>query len=168
MLLKEFDNIVFSVSATTRPPRKNETDGVDYYFVSEEEFKEKIGRNEFLEWEQVYGGTYYGTLRSDIEKLRNKGYFTLLDIDVQGALNIKQQFKDDALGIFIKPPSIQVLKKRLIDRGTDSESKIKERLEKSKSELSYAGRFDHVVVNDKLEEAYNMVRDIVENFMNRT
>jgi len=167
-LLNDFENIAFSVSATTRQPRKDETDGLHYHFISEKEFKEKISHDEFLEWEQVYDGTYYGTLRSDIENLRNKGYFVLLDIDVKGALNIKQQFKGEALGIFIKPPSIEVLEQRLKNRGTDSESKIRERLEKSKSELLYAGRFDHVVVNEKLDKAYGKVKEIVEKFMNRT
>lgn len=167
-LLNDFENIAFSVSATTRQPRKDETDGLHYHFISEKEFQEKISHDEFLEWEQVYDGTYYGTLRSDIENLRNKGYFTLLDIDVKGALNIKQQFKGEALGIFIKPPSIEVLEQRLKNRGTDSESKIRERLKKSKSELLYAGRFDHVVVNEKLDKAYGKVKEIVEKFMNRT
>jgi len=167
-LLNDFENIAFSVSATTRQPRKDETDGLHYHFISEKEFKEKISHDEFLEWEQVYDGTYYGTLRSDIENLRNKGYFTLLDIDVKGALNIKQQFKGEALGIFIKPPSIEVLEQRLKNRGTDSERKIRERLKKSKSELLYAGRFDHVVVNEKLDKAYGKVKEIVEKFMNRT
>lgn len=167
-LLNDFENIAFSVSATTRQPRKDETDGLHYHFISEKEFQEKISHDEFLEWEQVYDGTYYGTLRSDIENLRNKGYFVLLDIDVKGALNIKQQFKGEALGIFIKPPSIEVLEQRLKNRGTDSESKIRERLEKSKSELLYAGRFDHVVVNEKLDKAYGKVKEIVEKFMNRT
>lgn len=167
-LLNDFENIAFSVSATTRQPRKDETDGLHYHFISEKEFQEKISHDEFLEWEQVYDGTYYGTLRSDIENLRNKGYFTLLDIDVKGALNIKQQFKGEALGIFIKPPSIEVLEQRLKNRGTDSERKIRERLKKSKSELLYAGRFDNVVVNEKLDKAYGKVKEIVEKFMNRT
>jgi len=165
-LLKEFSNLAFSVSATTRQPRKGEQDGIEYYFLNKKEFEKKIKNNEFVEWEKFYNDTYYGTLRSDIEKLRNKGYFVLLDIDVLGALNIKKEFGNKALGIFIKPPSLEVLKQRLINRGTESDKTLNVRLERAVKEIDYADRFDVVVLNDELETAYNQTREAVKKFIN--
>ena len=165
-LLYEIPNLVFSVSATTRPPRKGETDGIEYHFISKDDFEKKIENNEFVEWEKFYNGTYYGTFRSDIEKLRNKGYFVLLDIDVLGALNIKNEYGNDALGIFIKPPSLEVLKKRLIKRGTESDESLNIRLERAVKEIEFADRFDVVVINDELETAYEQTKKAVLNFIN--
>jgi len=165
-LLYEIPNLVFSVSATTRPPRKGETDGIEYHFISKDDFEKKIEKNEFVEWEKFYNGTYYGTFRSDIEKLRNKGYFVLLDIDVLGALNIKNEYGNDALGIFIKPPSLEVLKKRLIKRGTESDESLNIRLERAVKEIEFADRFDVVVINDELETAYEQTKKAVKNFIN--
>ena len=165
-LLYEIPNLVFSVSATTRPPRKGETDGIEYHFINKDDFEKKIENNEFVEWEKFYNGTYYGTFRSDIEKLRNKGYFVLLDIDVLGALNIKNEYGNDALGIFIKPPSLEVLKKRLIKRGTESDESLNIRLERAVKEIEFADRFDVVVINDELETAYEQTKKAVKNFIN--
>lgn len=165
-LLYEFRNLVFSVSATTRSPRKGETDGIDYHFIGKDEFEKKIENDEFVEWEKFYNGTYYGTFRSDIEKLRNKGYFVLLDIDVLGALNIKNEFEHEALSIFIKPPSLEVLKQRLIKRGTESDESLKIRLKRAVKEIDYADRFDVVVINDELESAYEQTKKAVINFIN--
>lgn len=165
-LLYEIPNLVFSVSATTRSPRKGETDGIEYHFISKDDFEKKIEKNEFVEWEKFYNGTYYGTFRSDIEKLRNKGYFVLLDIDVLGALNIKNEYGNDALGIFIKPPSLEVLKKRLIKRGTESDESLNIRLERAVKEIEFADRFDVVVINDELETAYEQTKKAVKNFIN--
>ena len=165
-LLYEIPNLVFSVSATTRSPRKGETDGIEYHFISKDDFEKKIENNEFVEWEKFYNGTYYGTFRSDIEKLRNKGYFILLDIDVLGALNIKNEYGNDALGIFIKPPSLEVLKKRLIKRGTESDESLNIRLERAVKEIEFADRFDVVVINDELETAYEQTKKAVKNFIN--
>ncbi|MGF1669771.1 MAG: guanylate kinase [Balneolaceae bacterium] len=165
-LLNEFPNLVFSVSATTRPPRKGEKDGVDYHFISKKEFEKKIENNEFVEWEKFYNDTYYGTLQSDIEKLRNKGYFILLDIDVLGALNIKKIFGDEALGIFVKPPSFEVLKDRLIKRGTETDDTLQLRLERAVKELEYADRFEIVVVNNEFEKTYTLIKNFVSDFIN--
>jgi len=165
-LLYEFPNLVFSVSATTRKPRKGETDGIEYHFISKDEFEKKIEKGEFAEWEKFYNGTYYGTFRSDIEKLRNKGYFVLLDIDVLGALNIKNDFQNDALGIFIKPPSLEVLKERLIKRGTETEESLGVRLARAVKEIEFADRFDVVIINDELESAYKQTKKAVINFIN--
>lgn len=165
-LLEEFTNLAFSVSATTRQPRKGEENGVEYHFISRNEFETKIEKNEFVEWEKFYNGTYYGTFRTDIEKLRNKGYFVLLDIDVLGALNIKNEFGNDALGIFIKPPSLEVLKERLIKRGTESDESLNIRLKRAVKEIEFADRFDVVVINDVLESAYEQTKKAVINFIN--
>lgn len=165
-LLKDFDNIRFSVSATTRKPRRGEKDGVHYHFLSKEEFSKKVENNEFLEWEEFYNGTKYGTLRSVVEKELNKGYFILLDIDVLGAKNVKEQYGDEVLALFIKPPSLDVLKSRLIERGTETEETLKTRVKRAKKEMAYASDFDTVVVNDDLETAYHQIRETVSTFIN--
>lgn len=166
-LLKDFDNIRFSVSATTRSPRKGEIDGQHYYFLSKKEFKKRIDDGDFLEWEEFYNGTLYGTLRSNVEKELKKGYFILLDIEVLGALNVKKIFGDDALAIFIQPPSLDVLKKRLIKRGTEDEQTLQTRIGRAKKEMAYANRFDHVIINDDLETAYSQIKALVSNFINK-
>ncbi|MEX2601636.1 MAG: guanylate kinase [Balneolaceae bacterium] len=167
LLLEEFENIRFSVSATTRPPRTGEKDGVNYHFLTHEKFQEKIDAGEFLEWEEFYNGNRYGTLRSDVENQRDKGYFVLLDIEVFGATRVKKMYGEEALSIFIKPPSLDELKKRLEARGTETEESLKTRLERAGEELTYASRFDRIVVNDDLDEAYRQVKLAVTEFMTR-
>ncbi len=168
MLMNEFPMIRFSVSATTRKPRENEVDGVNYYFLSPEEFDTRIRNDEFLEHETFYNGTRYGTLKSDVEKQLKNGYFVLLDIEVNGAKTIKDQFGDECLSIFVKPPSIQVLEARLRNRGTESEESLKIRLERVQMELAQADSFDALVINDELDKAYNQLKHIVEPFLNHT
>lgn len=165
-LLQDFKNIKFSVSATTRKPREGEVDGIHYIFTSELEFREKIKNNAFLEWEEFYNGTLYGTLKESVEKELQKGYFILLDIDVLGALNIKKIYGDEALSLFLVPPSIEVLKERLLARGTETNETLQTRLQRARKELSYAGQFDHLIVNDDLNTAYREIKNIVTLFIN--
>ena len=155
----------FSVSATSRLPRGAEQDGVDYYFLSEAEFREKMAQNAFLEYEEVYSGTFYGTLRSEVERLWADGKHVLFDIDVVGGLNIKKQFPKECLALFVQPPSIEELEKRLRGRETDSEETIQQRLAKATEELAYAPQFDRVIVNDDLETAQQEVRKAIEQFL---
>ncbi|MEX2368340.1 MAG: guanylate kinase [Balneolaceae bacterium] len=164
-LLKDFKNIRFSVSATTRAPRPGETDGKDYYFLTDGEFREKINNGEFLEWEEFYNGKRYGTLRSDVEKKRREGYFILLDIDVLGAASIKKLYGDEALSIFLKPPSMEELRKRLENRRTESADSLETRLKRAGKEMEYSDTFDRVIVNDDLEQAYQQVKKAVRAFM---
>lgn len=155
----------FSISATNRAPRENEKNGRDYYFLSTAEFEEKVACGEFLEWEEVYSGRFYGTLRSEVLRIRANGKSVVFDIDVLGGLNIKEQFGEQALSIFIKPPSVESLRERLQIRGTETAKSLEERLAKAKFELSFEDRFDVVVVNEHLEEAQQEVVAIVKNFI---
>lgn len=155
----------FSISATSRLPRGAEQDGVDYYFLTEAAFREKITQNAFLEYEEVYSGTFYGTLRTEVERLWASAKHVLFDIDVVGGLNIKQQFPEECLALFVQPPSLEELEKRLRGRGTDSEETIQQRLAKAKEELAYAPQFDRVIVNDNLETAQQEVRKAIEQFL---
>ena len=164
-LFQDFENLKFSVSATTRAPREGEVDGIHYHYLSSEEFEEKIENEDFLEWE-YYGGNRYGTLRSEVDKKLNSGYFILLDIEIKGALNVKRIYGNESLGIFIKPPSFEVLKQRLIDRGTESDDSLELRLERAQEELTYADQFDQIIINDDLEIAYQEVKEAVSKFMN--
>lgn len=164
-LLKDFDNIKFSVSATTRNPRPGEKNGVHYFFLDDDEFEKRIEKNDFLEWEEFYNGTKYGTLRSHVEKELNKGYFILLDIDVLGALNVKKLYGNRALTIFIAPPSLAVLEKRLRARGTENDKTLKTRLERARKEMEYMNDFDVTVINDKLESAYKEIQKSVSTFI---
>jgi guanylate kinase len=164
-LLEQNLNLEFSISAASRAKRDTETHGVDYYFISVDEFREKIDNNEFLEWEEVYPDHYYGTLKSEVERIRNKGNHVIFDIDVVGGVNIKEEFGKDSLAIFIKPPSKEELEKRLRSRNTDSDNKIKRRLEKADFELSFADKFDVVVVNDKLELAIREAEQALSDFL---
>lgn len=166
-LLDDFNRLTFSVSATTRKPREGEKNGVHYHFLSKEEFNNRIDKGDFIEWEEFYNGNLYGTLRSNVEKELEKGYFVLLDIEVLGALNVKRKFGDNALAIFIQPPSLEVLKERLKKRGTEDGKSLKTRLDRAKKEMAYASRFDYVVINDDLEEAYSQIKKIVTNFINQ-
>lgn len=164
-LLHDFPKIKFSVSATTRPPRQGEKEGKDYYFLSRDEFDKKIEKNEFLEWEEFYNGSRYGTLRSEVDKLIESGYFPLLDIEVKGALNVKRIYGTRSVSIFIRPPSIEELKKRLLNRGSENHESLKTRLDRAEKELRYANKFDYVVINDKLEIAYKQITTIVKSFI---
>jgi len=165
-LLKKNLNLEFSVSATSREARKNEINGKDYYFLTQNEFQQKIDNNEFLEWEEVYLGTSYGTLKSEVERIRKLGKNVIFDVDVVGGLNIKKFYGDDALAIFVQPPSVEELEKRLRYRSTETEEKIKVRLAKAKHELSYAEQFDVIIVNDELEKAVEEAEKTVRDFLN--
>jgi guanylate kinase len=164
-LFNDFEALKFSVSATTRTPREGEKDGVHYFYLTPEKFQERIDAADFLEWEEFYGGNRYGTLRSEVDKKLNSGYFILLDIEVKGAVNVKKIYGDQSLGIFIKPPSFEVLEQRLRERGTETEESLNLRLERADEELTYADQFDRIVINDDLETAYNEVKQAVEEFM---
>ncbi len=165
-LFKDFEELKFSVSATTRTPREGELDGVHYHFLTPEEFQDRINENDFLEWEEFYGGKRYGTLRSEVDKKLNLGYFILLDIEVKGAMNIKEIYADNCLSIFIQPPSLEDLEQRLTLRGTETAESLALRLDRAKKELTYADRFDRVIINDDLETAYAQIKEAVANFMN--
>jgi guanylate kinase len=156
-------NLAFSVSATSRPPRGQEVDGMDYYFLSQKEFEQYIRDGAFLEWEEVYPGQHYGTLLEEVNRLLEEGKNVVFDIDVIGGLNIKKQFNDEALALFVQPPSIEVLAQRLEQRGTDSSEKIHMRLEKARLELSQAPNFDHAVINESLDQAIEQAHELILN-----
>ena len=164
-LLKRFPRFEFSISATSRAPRGVEQHGVDYYFLSNDEFRARVERNEFVEWEEVYQGTCYGTLRSEMERIWSNGNLIIFDVDVLGGINLKRIFGADACSIFIMPPSVEELERRLRGRGTDSEEVILKRIGKAEFELSKAPEFDHTVVNDDLQEAIEQTASIIENFL---
>lgn len=155
----------FSISATSRKPRGSEQDGVEYYFLSEEDFRKRIGEGDFLEYEEVYPGCFYGTLRSEVDRTLDRGENVILDIDVQGGLNVKKIYGDRALTLFIQPPSIERLRERLERRGTDAPEVIERRLAKAETELSFAPKYDAIVVNDDLEEACQTAARVVEDFL---
>ncbi|MFV0591800.1 MAG: guanylate kinase [Draconibacterium sp.] len=164
LLAKGFD-LEFSISATSRQARHTETHGKDYYFLTADEFTKKVENNEFLEWEEVYAGIHYGTLKSEVERIRNKGKNVIFDVDVVGGLNIKKYYGDEALAIFVQPPSVEELRKRLTGRSTETEEKIAMRIAKAGHELSFAPQFDVVIVNDKLEEAFADAEKVLTNFL---
>lgn len=166
-LLSKYPFLEFSVSATSRAPRGSEKDGVDYYFFTPERFRELVAQDAFVEYEEVYPGSFYGTLKSEVERIWKKGHTIVFDIDVKGGVNLKRIFGDKALSVFIKPPSIQELERRLIGRGTDSAEAIAKRVGKAAEELTYEDRFDRVLINDNLEVAFNEASDIVEDFIGR-
>ncbi|MCF8217975.1 MAG: guanylate kinase [Bacteroidales bacterium] len=165
-VLEKFNNIEFSISATTRQPRSGEKHGEDYYFLSVPDFKRRIIKNEFIEYEAVYQNQFYGTLKSELERIWKKGKHVIFDVDVQGGLNIKKQYPKKALAIFIMPPGLEILEKRLLSRAKDDERSIKERLNKARLELTYAHDFDKVIVNEDLDEAVNEAIQIINNFLN--
>ncbi len=165
LLKNEKYRLVFSVSACSRKKRPSEVEGKDYYFLSIDSFKSKIEENEFLEWEEVYPSQYYGTLNIEVEKLRMSGDNVIFDVDVMGAINIKRKYKEDAISIFIKPPSLEILEKRLKKRNTETPESIQKRLRKTKLELVYARRFDHVIVNDELNDTLTEVDKLVSDFL---
>lgn len=164
-ILNKYKELDFSVSATTRKRRENETDGKDYFFISEEEFKKKIEAQEFIEWERFYD-YYYGTLKSFVDDEIDSGKSVVLEVDVNGAINIKKNYPSAVL-IFIMPPSFEELKNRLINRSTETESDLKKRIERAEYEFTYKDKFDYVVINDKLEDAVNKVCEIIEKEINQ-
>lgn len=164
-LLEQFSNLEFSISATSRAPRGAEKNGVDYYFLTAEEFAEAVAANKFVEWEEVYKGTCYGTLRSEMERIWTKGNVILFDVDVMGGIRLKEIFGEDAMSIFVMPPSIEELRRRLEGRGTDAPEVIEKRIAKASFELTKAPEFDRQVINDDLEVAVSQVAEIVKNFI---
>ena len=164
-LLKTDPRLAFSVSATTRTKRDNEIDGVDYHFITTDEFRKRIDSGDFIEWEEVYKGRYYGTLRSEINKIWENGKVPIFDVDVEGGLKIKNKFGSSLLAVFVRPPSGEELRKRLIARNSETPESYKARIEKSEHELSYAFRFDKIIVNDDLKFALKEARIIVNDFL---
>ena len=158
--------LAFSVSATTRPRRGQEVHGVDYYFLTQEEFESKIEGDELVEYQEVYKGRYYGTLKSEVERITAMGMNVVLDLDVLGGVNVKRMYGDRALSIFIQPPSVEVLRERLIKRGTDSMEDIQARVDKAEFEISIGPQFDFTVINDDLDTAVNEVHQLIEDFIN--
>jgi guanylate kinase len=165
-LLKTFPELAFSVSATTRSKREGETDGKDYYFLSEENFKSKIAASEFLEWEEVYAGRFYGTLLSEVERLNNAGKTVVFDVDVKGAVNIKNKFGKKALSVFVKAPTFEILVERLKSRSTESEAELQKRIERMQYEMTFEDKFDRTLINDKLEETLIRAETLTKNFLN--
>ena len=164
-LLNKYPQLAFSVSATTRTQRKHEEDGVDYYFISPEDFNQKIRHNEFVEWEMVYKGKYYGTLKSELHRIWDNNQIPVLDIDVKGAIHVQQKLFFNCLSVFIEPPSIEILKKRLESRGTETAETLKDRINKASYEISFKDNFDNVIVNDDLDEACRETEAIVQKFL---
>lgn len=164
-LLQRFPQLSFSISAATREPRDNEKSGVDYYFMPLEEFKQKIQHQEFVEWEMVYEGKYYGTLRSELERIWNEEKIPVLDIDVKGAIHVQQQFPHQTLSIFIEPPSIEELKRRLQGRGTETKESLEARINKASFEISFKHSFSHTIINYDLEAARRQAVEIVQAFI---
>lgn len=164
-LLNEFPSLEFSVSATSRQPRGEEVDGREYHFLTHDQFKKKADAGEFVEWEEVYSGTCYGTLRSELERIWNAGNVIVFDVDVKGGVNLKKIFGDKALSLFIMPPSVSELERRLVSRGTDTPETIAKRVAKAEEELRYAPQFDRVIINDDLEKAVKSAENAVAGFI---
>ena len=165
-LLGKVPELEFSVSATTRKPRGEEKNGKDYYFISKEDFLHRIAKKQFVEFEEVYTGTFYGTLRTEIERIWQKGKTVIFDIDVEGGLHLKRKYDGQALAVFVQPPSLEVLKQRLAGRGTDSPEKLHERFIKAEKELNYAPQFDIILKNHDLQTACEEAEDLVRKFIN--
>ena len=166
-LLSVFNELAFSVSATSRSQRPGEKDGVDYYFLTPKQFKEAIDRGTFAEWEEVYEGQFYGTLKREIERLWKEGKHILFDIDVKGAVNLKRIYQERALAVFVQPPSIQTLEARLRGRQTEDEHSFLKRIQKAEEELTYSNQFDQVLINDDLKEAFNQAEKMVLSFLRK-
>jgi len=164
-LLSKMDELEFSISATTRPARGDEKNGSDYYFISKEDFLHRIAKKQFVEFEEVYSGTFYGTLRTEIERIWSKGKTVIFDIDVEGGLHLKRKYENQALAIFVQPPSLEVLIERLTGRGTDSAEKLKERFAKAEKELNYAPKFDVILKNYELDTACKDAEKLVKDFL---
>ncbi len=165
-LLQKFPQLSFSVSAATREARGMEKEGVDYYFMSANSFKQKIQNNEFAEWEMVYEGKYYGTLKSELQRIWDEGKIPVLDIDVKGAIRVKQQYPHSTLSLFINPPSVEELKKRLESRGTETSTSLEARINKATFEISFKDNFDKIIINENLENACREADDIIAGFIN--
>ncbi|MBO7132745.1 MAG: guanylate kinase [Bacteroidales bacterium] len=166
LAMSEF-NLSFSISACSRKKREGEVDGKDYYFLSADEFRKKIENNDFLEWEEVYADHFYGSLKSEVDRLTAAGKNVVFDVDVKGGLNIKKYYGENALAVFVMPPSVEVLEKRLRDRSTDSEEAIRTRIDKAVYELSFSDKFDVVLVNDKLEETFAKAEKLIGDFLKK-
>ena len=164
-LLQQGLNLCFSISATSRAPRGTEQNGVEYYFMTADEFRKRIAADEFVEYEEVYAGSYYGTLKSEVERIWNKGNAIIFDVDVKGGVSLKKYFGDRALSIFIQAPSVQVLRERLVGRGTDSAEAIERRVAKAAEEMTYADKFDRILINDDLSKAYADAEQMVGEFL---
>ena len=164
-LLQEIPSLSFSVSACSREARLTEKDGVDYYFLTADEFKNKIENQDFIEWEEVYANNFYGTLTSEIEKICSANKSVIFDVDVVGGLNLKRYFGDKALAVFVQPPSLEILEKRLRSRKTESEEKIQVRIKKATIEMERANEFDYILVNNELDFAVNEIKEIVLKFL---
>ena len=164
-LLSEFNNIEFSISATSRKIRGNEKDGKDYYFLTEDEFRERIKKKEFVEYEEVYGGYFYGTLKSELKRIWEEDKIVIFDIDVVGGVNIKKMFPEETRSVFVMPPSLEVLEKRLIERGDISNDEIRMRIKKAKNELDFASKFDNIIINGDLKESKEIAFSIIKKFI---
>lgn len=164
-LMDQFSALSFSVSATTRSARANEKDGVDYYFIELEIFKKKIQQKEFAEWEMVYEGKYYGTLKAELKRIWALNRIPVLDIDVKGAIHVQQQYPENTLSIFIEPPSIEELRNRLLSRGTENEDSLRARVNKASYEISFKEHFDQIIVNENLEKACKQAEKVVATFL---
>lgn len=164
-LLKKFPQLAFSVSVATRSARAHEKNGIDYYFISVEEFNRKIQNNEFVEWEMVYEGKIYGTLKSELERIWHNNQVPVLDIDVKGAIHVQQQYPDTTLSIFVEPPSVDELKRRLSSRGTETEESLAARVNKASYEISFKHHFRKIILNDNLGHACNEAEEVVREFL---
>lgn len=164
-LLEQVPELEFSVSACTRAPRNGEVNGKDYWFITPEEFRAKVANNELVEWQEVYPGSFYGTLKSELERIWNRGNAVIFEVDAIGGINLKKYFGNDALSVFIRPPSIETLEDRLRNRNTDDAASIEKRMAKAIFELSFAENFDEIVVNDNLEMAVTKVVALVKDFL---
>ena len=164
-ITETFSDIEFSISATSRLARGDEKDGLDYYFLSNKEFKSRIENEEFIEYEEVYGGKYYGTLKSEVDRIWKANKIAIFDIDVVGGANIKNMFPNQTLSIFVMPPSIDILKNRLLERGDVSLEEINVRVKKAESELDYASRFDNIIINNDLEESKKIAHTLIKEFI---
>jgi len=164
-ILELHPEMEFSVSATSRPPRGQEQDGVDYYFLTPRAFKARIRADKFVEYEQVYEGRYYGTLKSEVERIWKKDHVIIFDVDVKGGVSLKKYFGDQALSVFIQAPDIEELRRRLVARGTDTPEAIDERVAKAAEEMTYAPKFDYILINDDLETAFREIETVVDDFL---
>lgn len=164
-LLEDFPELEFSISACSRPPRKGEQEGKDYYFLTEADFRHRIDNDEFLEWEEVYKGMFYGTLKSEVNRIWNKGNVVVFDVDVVGGSNLKSYFKEQALAVFIMPPSVEVLRYRLLQRGTETEESIDLRVARAEYELTFSDKYEVIIINDDLEKAVAETKKAVAEYL---
>lgn len=164
-ILKLHPEMEFSVSATSRAPRGQERNGIEYHFFTADEFRKMIAEDKFVEYEEVYAGSFYGTLKSEVQRIWDKGHVIIFDVDVKGGVNLKKYFGDKALSVFIQAPSVEELRKRLVARGTDSAEAIAKRVSKASEEMTYADKFDYILVNDDLQKAYAEAEKVVDDFL---